>query len=152
MLQMRAQRAKSTAKGRFVCCAFGLSAAVMSVLVFGCATHREDLVKSGRVTLQKHRSGKVHIAWCDVYRDENGPLVTGVLRRWDTVGMPIKVRVNVEVIAPDGRTVEEGCSSAVFVPRRMIGGSKSLKRFTVRLLKMPPCGSQIHLVTVSSAS
>ena len=109
-------------------------------------------MKSGRVALQKQTTGKVRIAWCDAYEDDDGFLVSGVLRRYDTVGMPIKARVDIAVIAPDGRTVDEACSSVISVPRRMVGRYNSFNRFKVRFSKMPPDGSLIRLVAVSGIS
>jgi hypothetical protein len=152
MLQMKALMVKSTAKSRFVCWVFGLSTAVTCVLVSGCAVHREDLVKSGCVTLQKHHSGKVYIAWCDVYRDENGLLVKGVLRRSDHIGFPIRAHVDTRVMLPDGNIIQEACSGDTYVPRRITGRGQSLKRFTVRLPETPPRGSSIRLVVVSGVS
>jgi hypothetical protein len=152
MLQMKALRAHSMAGVRSVCWVFGLSAAITSMLVSGCATNREDLVKSGDVTLQKHRSGKVYIAWCDVYRDENGLLVTGVMRRDDCVGLPIRARVDVRVMSPDGSVVLEARSGDTYVPRRVTGKGQSLKRFTVRLPEIPPRGSLIRLVVTNGVS
>jgi hypothetical protein len=125
---------------------------ILIVIVAGCATDRESLVKSGRITLKKQTTGKVSIAWCDAYEDGDGFLISGVLRRCDTVGLPIKARVDVAVIAPDGRTVEEACSSAICIPRRMIGRYNSFNRFKVRFSKMPLHGSLIHLVAVSGVS
>ena len=70
---------------------------VIFVLPFGflngCATDRVDLVDSGVLTLEKQATRKVYIAWSDAYEDGDGFVVTGVLRRRDTVGLPI-VSVN----------------------------------------------------------
>jgi len=133
-------------------CTFGLLVVLLTVILVGCAANRENLVKSGRVALQKQTTGKVRIAWCDAYEDDDGFLVSGVLRRYDTVGMPIKARVDIAVIAPDGRTVDEACSSVISVPRRMVGRYNSFNRFKVRFSKMPPDGSLIRLVAVSGIS
>lgn len=134
------------------CCTFGLLAVLLTVILLGCAANRENLVKSGHVVLQKQTTGKVRIAWCDAYEDDDGFLVSGVLRRYDTVGMPIKARVDIAVITPDGRTIDEACSSVISVPRRMIGRYNSFNRFRVRFAKMPPHGSLIRLVAVSGVS
>ena len=133
-------------------CTFGLLVVLSAVILVGCAANRENLVKSGRVALQKQTTGKVSIAWCDAYEDGDGFLVSGVLRRCDTVGLPIKARVDVEVIAPDGRTVDEACSSVISVPRRIICRCNSFNRFKVRFSKMPPHGSLIRLVAVCGVS
>jgi len=118
----------------------------LTVITAGCVANREDLVKSGHVTLQKHRTGKVYIAWCNAYEDGNELLMTGVLRRHDTVGLPIKAQVDVAVISPDGKVIDEGRSSGIYVPRRMVGRCQSFKRFNVRFSDVPPQGSSIRVV------
>jgi len=149
---MKVPTTKSMVENRLVCCVFGLSAALTCVLVSSCATNREDLVRSGHITLQKHRTGKVYIAWCDLYRDEDGLIVKGVLRRRDHIGFPVRAHVNVRVMSPDGSTIQEACSKDIYVPRRVTGRSQSLKRFNVRLPEIPPCGSLIRLVASSGVS
>jgi hypothetical protein len=129
---------------------FGPLMALLTVIFVGCAANRENLVKSGRVTLQKQATGKVDIAWCDAYEDDNGLLMTGVVRRRDAVGTPIKDRADVAVISPDGRTLDEACSSVISVHRRRVGRlHQSLKRVTVRFPKVPPRGSSVSVVTKS---
>ena len=118
----------------------------LTVITAGCVANREDLVESGHVTLQKYRTGKVYIAWCDAYEDGNELLITGVLRRHDTVGLPIKAQVNVTVISPDGKVINEGRSSGIYVPRRMVGRYQSFKRFNVRFSDVPPRRSSIRVV------
>jgi len=120
----------------------------LTVITAGCVANREDLVKSGHVTLQKHRTGKVYIAWCDAYEDGNELLMTGVLRRHDTVGLPIKAQVDVAVISPDGKVIEEGRSSGIYVPIRirMVGRCQSFKGFNVRFSDVPPRGSSIRVI------
>ena len=123
---------------------------LLTVMLVGCAVSRENLVKSGRVTLQKQATGKVDIAWCKACEEDNGLIVTGVVRRRDTVGAPIKVRVGVAVILPDGKTLDEACSSVISVPRRRVGRlNQSWKRFAVRLPKLPQRGSSVSVIAKS---
>jgi hypothetical protein len=115
---------------------------VIFVLTFGfltgCATNRIDLVDSGVLTLEKQATGKVYIAWSDAYEDGDGFVVTGVLRRRDTVGLPIKAHVDITIQSPDGKVLNEGRSSDVYVPRRIIGRGQSLQRFRVSFPQIPP--------------
>jgi len=107
-------------------------------------------VKSGRLTLQKQATGKVEIAWCKACEEDNGLVITGAVRRYDTVGAPIQVRVGVAVISPDGKTLDEACSSVISVPRRRVGRlNQSWKRFAVRLPKLPPRGSSVNVIAKS---
>ena len=72
---MRTLMANSMSNRKFLCWVFGLSAAIASVLVPGCAANREGLAKSGYIALQKNPSDKVYIARCDAYREDVTTLV-----------------------------------------------------------------------------
>jgi hypothetical protein len=122
---------------------------ILTIVISGCAANRIDLVDSGVLTLEQKAAGKVYIAWSDAYEDGDGFVVTGVLRRRDTVGMPIKAHVDVTILSPDGTIIEESHSSDVYVPRRIIGRGRSLKRFKVRFSDVPAQGSLIRLVSHS---
>ena len=115
----------------------------------GCATDRVDLVDSGVLTLEKQAAEKVYIAWSDAYEDGDGFVVTGVLRRRDTVGLPIKAHVDITIQSPDGTIIDESRSSDVHVPRRIIGRGQSLQRFRVRFPSIPAEGSKVSIVTRS---
>ena len=104
-----------------------------------------DLVDAGVLNLEQHTTGKVYIAWSDAYGD--GFVVTGVLRRRDTVGLPIKTHVDITIQSPDGTIIDKSRSSDVHVSKRIIGRGQSLQRFKVRFPKMPPQGSLVHLVS-----
>jgi hypothetical protein len=72
-----------------------------------------------------------------------------VLRRRDTVGLPIKAHVDITIQSPDGKVLNEGRSSDVYVPRRIIGRGQSLQRFRVSFPQIPPQGSLVRLVSHS---
>ncbi len=59
---------------------------MLTVVISGCATDRVDLADSGVLSLEQHTTGKVYIARSDAYEDGDGFVVTGVLKRRDTVG------------------------------------------------------------------
>ena len=63
---------------------------ILTIVISGCASHRVNLADSGVLNLEQHTTGKVYIPWSDAYEDGDGFVVTGVLRRRDTVGLPIK--------------------------------------------------------------
>ena len=131
-------------------CSLGPLAMFLTFILVGCAANKENLAKSGHVTLQKQATGKVEIAWCKACQEDNGLVITGVVRRYDTVGAPIQVRVGVAVVSPDGKTLDEACSSIISVPRRKVGRlNQSWKRFAVRLPKLPPRGSSVNVIAKS---
>ena len=121
----------------------------LAIIISGCATDRVDLVDTGVLSLEQHTTGKVYIAWSDAYEDGDGFVVSGVVRRRDTVGLPIKVHVDVTILSPDGKVLDEGRSSDIYVPRRIVGRGQSLKRFSVRFGSIPAEGSKVSIVTCS---
>ena len=124
---------------------------MLTVVISGCATDRVDLVDTGMLSLEQHTTGKIYIAWSDAYEDGDGFVVTGVLRRRDTVGLPIKTHVDITIQSPDGTIIDESRSSDVHVPRRIIGRGQSLQRFRVRFLSIPAEGSKVSIVTHSGS-
>ena len=124
---------------------FGMLIAVIS----GCVTDSVDLVDSGVLSIEQHTTGKVYIVWSGAYEDGDGFVVTGVLRRRDTVGLPIKVHVDVTILSPDGKMLDEGRSSDFYVPRRIVGRGQSSKRFKVRFPNIPAEGSKASIVVHS---
>jgi len=129
--------------------AVGIALVLSVVFLAGCGANRVDLIDSGSLNLEKETSGKVYIAWSDVYEDEKGFIVTGVLRRRDRVGLPIKTHVCVTLLSPDGIVLDEAQSSEVYVPRRIIGKFRGFKRFRVRFENMPPQGSLVRIAACS---
>ena len=124
---------------------------MLTVVISGCATDRVNLVDAGVLNLEQHTTGKVYIAWSDAYEDGDGFVVTGVLRRRDTVGLPIKAHVDITIQSPDGTIIDESRSSDVHVPRRIIGRGQSLKRFRVRFPSILAEGSKVSIVTHSGS-
>ena len=122
---------------------------MLSVIFSGCATDRVDLVDAGVLSLEQQTTGKVYIAWSDAYEDGDGFVVSGVLRRRDTVGLPIKVHVDVTILSPDGKMLDESRSSDIYVPRRIVGRGQSSKRFKVRFPNIPAEGSKANIVVHS---
>jgi len=101
--------------------------------------------------IEQHTTGKVYIAWSDAYEDGDGFVVTGVLRRRDTVGLPIKTHVDITIESPDGTIIDESRSSDVHVPRRITGRGQSFRRFKVWFPNIPGEGSKVSIVTHSGS-
>jgi hypothetical protein len=121
-----------------------------AILIPGCTMNRIDLVDSGVVSLEQHRTGKVYIAWSGAYEQDDGFVITGVLRRRDRVGMAIRAHVDVTVLSPDGTILDEARSSDVYVARRITGKSYlSFERFKVRFPNIPATGSSVRVVSHS---
>ena len=120
------------------------------VVISGCTANRTDLVKNGVLNIEQQATGKVYIAWSDAYKEEDGFVITGVLRRRDHVGSPIKTHVDVTIVSPDGTVLDEGRSSGIYVSRRITGrGYQSFERFKIRIPNVPAKGSLIRLVSHS---
>ena len=122
---------------------------VVASLVSGCAANRVDLVDAGVVTIEKQAAGKVYVAWSRAHECEDGFIITGVLRRSDRVGSPIKAHVDVTILSPDGHVIDTARSNEVYVPRRRTGRGQSMQRFRVQLPDIPPRGSTVRMVSHS---
>jgi hypothetical protein len=124
---------------------------LFAVCVSGCmASNRTDIVKSGVVTIAQQRTGKAYIAWSSAYEEQGSLVITGVLRRRDHVGRPIKTHVDVTIVSPDGTVLGEACSSGVYVSRRITGrGYQSFERFKIHISSVPAKGSLVRLVSHS---
>ena len=117
------------------------------VVISGCtAVSRTDLVKSGVINIERQRTGKVYIAWSDAYEDGDGFVVTGVLRRHDRLGGPIKTHVDITILSPDGTVLDKARSSDVHVSRRISGRGYPFDRFKVRFPSIPAQGSVVRVV------
>ena len=123
---------------------------ILAVLSSSAMAGKVDLEKCGAVTIENLKCSKVYIASSHAY-EENGQLViTGVLRRSDRVGAPIKAHVDVEVVGADGKVIEQCQSKGVYVSKRIMGrGYRSYERFTIRMPKVPANGSVIRLASHS---
>jgi hypothetical protein len=119
---------------------------MLVIFLSGCADNRINLVDSGVLTLEKQASGKVYIAWCDAYKDEDGITVTGVLRRRDHIGLRIKKHVDVTILSPEGIVLNEARSPDYYIPRDIIGRFERLQRFTVSFPNIPPQGSVVRVI------
>ncbi|NQT03450.1 MAG: hypothetical protein HQ580_15595 [Planctomycetes bacterium] len=123
---------------------------MLNVLISGCAANRVDLVDNGVLRLEQRNMGKVYIAWSGAYEQDDGFVITGVLRRRDHVGMPIRTHVDVTVLSPDGTILDEARSSDVYVARHITGRSYlSFERFKVRFTNIPAMGSSVRVVSHS---
>lgn len=126
-----------------------LGLGILAAVISGCAADRVDLVETGVLNLEKQGAGKVYIAWSSVFEQKDGLVITGVLRRCDRVGLPIKTHVDVTVLSPDGHVVDTARSNDVYVPRRITGRGQSLKRFRIYLRNVPDRGSLVRMVSHS---
>lgn len=124
--------------------------AVTAAIVSGCAANRVDLVDGGLLTLEPHATGKVSIAWSSAHKENEGLVIAGVLTRHDHVGLPIRAHVDITVLSPEGRTLDESRTPDTYVPAHVTGRGQRLKRFEVRFPHLPPQGSSVRLVCHSN--
>lgn len=110
----------------------------------GCAAE-----PAGALRLENVAAGRVYVAWSEVREGEGGFLVTGVLRRRDTVGPAIKATVDVEVISPSGDVVDRAQSDNLYVPHRRVNQIQGFERFRVQLSRQPPEGSVARVIVRS---
>ncbi len=118
----------------------GVGLLMLAIFFSGCAENWINLVDSGVITLEKQASGKVYIAWCDAYKNEDGITVMGILRRRDHIGLPIKKYVDVTILSLEGTVLNEARSPDYYIPRDIIGRFERLQRFIMSFPNMPPQG------------
>jgi len=130
-----------------------LSLVLLAVFASSCiAANHINLLKNGTVTIETQRTGKAYIASSSAYQENGDLVITGVLRRRDHVGGPIKTHVDVAIASAAGNVTRQASSSDVKVSRRIVGrGYQSYKRFTVRISDVPAKGSVIRLVSHSGS-
>ncbi|MHC4105798.1 MAG: hypothetical protein ACYSR9_12725 [Planctomycetota bacterium] len=127
-----------------------LGFSLSSVLISGCTANRVDLADAGLINLEQRNLGKVYIAWSSAYEKNDGLLITGILRRRDHVGIPIRAHVDVTILSPDGTILDEARSSDVYVSRVVTGRScLSFERFNICLPNIPSKESLVRLVSHS---
>jgi len=127
----------------------GLVAIIVS-LGAGCHAGDAGLTEQSRIHIQESATGKVYVAWSDAHEEDGALVVTGVVRRHDTVGLPIDVEVHATITAADGVVLDEATSDIVSVPRRSLTRVQGFQRFKIHFPTVPPAGSAIHLVAQRS--
>lgn len=128
-----------------------LTLVLLVVFSSGCtAVNRRDLIKNGTLTIDRQKTGKAYIASSSAYEENDELVITGILRRRDQVGGPIKTHIDVAIVSAAGTVTDEVRSSDIEVSRRITGRSYlSSERFTIRISDVPPRGSVIRLVSHS---
>ncbi len=131
---------------KFLWVAVAIWLGVLTVVVSSCAANRADLVDRGVLTIEQRVEGKVQIAWSSAYEDGDGFVVAGVLMRHDHVGLPVRAHVDVTVLSPDDKILDESHTPDIYVPPHVTGRVQRLKRFEVRFCRAPPQGSFVRPV------
>jgi len=116
----------------------------------GCGSSRLSLGEQDTVRLEACDAGKVHVVWSQAYEEEGGFVVTGVVRRSDTVGQPVKVTVRARIVSPAGEVLDQAESEAINVPRRMVTKVQGFERFRLCFGSVPPAGSSTQMTPHSS--
>jgi hypothetical protein len=107
----------------------------------GCTANKSDLAKTGQLTLKNQSEGKIYIAWSSASKQDQGFVITGVVRRHDRVGPAIKTHIDIEIISPEGQTINTARSSDIYVSVQRTGRFTPFKRFAVSFPSMPPQGA-----------
>ena len=137
-------------KKRVVITICGVGLLMLTLLNSGCETTRVSLVDTGAVNMKTHAPGKVHVVWSDAYTDDEGFVVTGVVRRSDSVGPPIRVNVHVTLLSPDGKILDEAVSNDISVPRQIVSRTQRFERFRLHFPNIPPKGTSAQIVVRNS--
>ncbi|MCP4262100.1 MAG: hypothetical protein GY774_32060 [Planctomycetes bacterium] len=121
-------------KKKFLTTKIVLGFSLLAVFISGCTANRVDLAETGMIKLEQDKMSKAYIAWSSAFEKDDGLVITGVLRRRDHVGIPVRTHVDVSVLSPEGIILNEVRSSDVYVSRRVTGRScMGSERFEVHL-------------------
>jgi len=115
------------------------------VTLTGCSTPTAHLAQQGRVELIRQGSEKIHIPWATVQENDEGFVVSGTLRRRDSVGTAIWTHVDITVCDTAGAMVRQAYSEPIAVPRRKVGGLGHLTRFRAVFDAPPPKAGSIQV-------
>jgi hypothetical protein len=122
-----------------------LCVSVLAAWCSGCA----GTGNATKISMETRASGPAYVAWSDARPDKDGFLVSGVVRRSDLAGPPVKVTVAVEVVSASGVILDRAQADAVSVPHRMVNHVQGFERFSVRLPHVPPEGSSLRIVALN---
>jgi len=122
-----------------------LALGLIAIAVLGCTANRVALTDTDLLTLENQSASKVYIAWSDACKQDEGFVITGVLRRRDHVGLPIKAHVDITISSADGQVIDQARSSDIYISKKTTGKFSPFKRFSVHFPDLPPSGASAVL-------
>jgi len=124
---------------------------VLTAIISGCVTNRVSLVDENMVSVEKQGNETVEVLWTDVYQDGEDTVVYGVIRRRSHTSYPVKTRVDVAILSPDGTMLQEARTPDIHVARRVPGKGIDWTRFNVRFPGMLTQGSKVNMIVHSGS-
>ena len=109
----------------------------------GCAQNRVSLVSDNKVSVERASTRHVYFPWVDVCRENGTSLVSGTIRQRQLHRHPMSGHIDVLLIAPDGRVIEQ--SQAAIHPHRHSRRGPKEAHFKVRLKTAPPSGAVVRV-------
>ena len=119
---------------------------LVGLVVSGCSANRISLADTGKVSIQKHDSGKVKILWADVYQKDGKNWAYAVLKQQAGNSSAMKTHLDIQVLSEEGAVQYEGFSDDVYVPRNRVGKGPDWKRIRMPLPDELPIQSQIKVI------
>ena len=124
---------------------------ILTIAISGCAANRSDLVDKGIVSVETAPSKKVKILWTRVYQNGEDFVVYGVVQRRNHTSYPIRIHVDITILAGDDTIQQETRTPDIYVSRRRPGKGINWTRFRVRFPGTPAEGSRVNMVVHSAA-
>lgn len=113
-------------------------------VVTGCIAPQDDLVRTGKINVQREQGGLFDILVPSVWRDGKTMVVSGTLvRRTQAMG-PIPGHLDITVLSPEGRMLNE--SRAHWFPVSVPLHGPRDASYIVRFHWLPPDGSVVRIV------
>ncbi len=127
---------------KIIICALFIGTAFMA----GCSeTSRIDRDDILDVKVKTVPSKKIKILWCEVYRQNNAFIVSGVLQQFGIANYGTKASLNITVHSPTGKVLHEKDIIGIGVPRRVVGDGIKWRKFKARFPGEPEQGSTVTI-------
>ncbi len=112
--------------------------------VAGCSASPVDLAAAGRVKVANSNTDMVDLAPPKVEADHGSMVVTGTLTRHPGFNGPVPGRLDVTVVAADGKTVLQQFSTGWDPPHIPVDGDRRAT-YVVRYGWLPPDGATVRV-------
>ena len=121
-----------------------LASCVLAFTLTGCVAPQNDLVRIGQITVQREQSELIDVLMPSVSRDGDSMVVSGrLLRRTQDMG-PLPGHLDITVLSPEGRMLNE--SRAHWFPVSVPLHGPRDASYIVRFHWLPPDGSVVRIV------
>jgi hypothetical protein len=119
---------------------------LLSMALGGCTTDRICLNKTDNISIEIIPNKKVEFLWIDVYEENGEAYIYGAVQRLEHSTAPIKIRIDIKGMSPEGATLFKTHSPDIWVPLRSISRRIDHATFHVSLPQIPSKDTLIKVI------